>query len=43
MTCAVCMHFDICVQRNSLEACTHDDPERVREWALGIPYEKEPE
>lgn len=24
MTCAVCRFFDVCVVRNTQEACTHD-------------------
>ena len=32
MTCAICRFYDVCVVRNTLEACTHqesrDDPQR---------------
>mgnify|MGYP003292768220 CR=1 FL=1 len=32
MTCAVCIYYDVCVVRNTLEACTHvsdrTDPQR---------------
>lgn len=39
MTCAICKFYDVCIMHNHVNACTHDDPEHVKEWALGLPDE----
>lgn len=33
MTCAICRFYDVCVIRNTLEACTHDNEDGFA-WLL---------
>lgn len=35
MTCAICRFFDVCVVRNTEEACTSDKGKDHRKWVFG--------
>ena len=34
MTCAICRFFDVCVVRNTAEACTQDTAHESREYII---------